>query len=166
MYFNDQSPSAAMGILCGRRPDAVAVLQGSEQYPTINGTAELYQTGAGVYIVTAVTGLPRGECNIFAMHIHAGDACTGNETDPFAGAGSHYNPGETEHPCHAGDLSPLFGTRRGTAWGGILTDRFQVWEVVGRTVIIHRHLDDFTTQPAGNAGEKIACGVIQRVRRS
>lgn len=42
------------------------------------------------------------------------------------------------------------------------TDRFSVEEIVGKTIIIHSNVDDFTTQPGGNSGEKIACGVIKR----
>jgi Cu-Zn family superoxide dismutase len=94
------------------------------------------------------------------MHIHEGGSCTGNAADPFADAGSHYNPEGCEHPAHAGDLPPLF-SNRGTAWGAVLTDRFSVGEISGKTVIIHLNPDDFTTQPAGNSGAKIACGVIR-----
>ena len=47
----------------------------------------------------------------------------------------------------------------------LLTDRFSVKDVIGRTLVVHRDPDDFTTQPAGNAGKKIACGVIQPTRR-
>lgn len=45
-----------------------------------------------------------------------------------------------------------------------LTDRFKVDDVIGRTVIIHDKPDDFTTQPSGNSGEKIACGIINRIK--
>ena len=91
-------------------------------------------------------------------HIHEGGACTG---DGFADTGGHYNPAGADHPCHAGDLPPLFATGGGRAELRVLTDRFSVREIIGRTVVIHSGPDDFTTQPAGNAGSKIACGVIQ-----
>ena len=82
--------------------------------------------------------------------------------DPFPLSGAHYNPGACEHPHHAGDLPPLFGCN-GYAMSVFLTDRFLVDDVIGKTLIIHDRPDDFKTQPAGNAGEKIACGVIQAI---
>ena len=54
-------------------------------------------------------------------------------------------------------------TAAGRGFLAVLTDRFSLPEVVGHTVILHGHLDDFTTQPSGSAGEKIACGVIRRL---
>ena len=83
---------------------------------------------------------------------------------PFPLSGAHYNPGECEHPHHAGDLPPLFGCN-GYAMSVFLTDRFLVDDVIGKTLIIHDRPDDFKTQPAGDAGEKMACGVIQSVLR-
>jgi len=50
----------------------------------------------------------------------------------------------------------------GNAYMQVLTNRFSVREILGKTVVIHSHPDDFHTQPAGNAGEKIACGVIEK----
>jgi Cu-Zn family superoxide dismutase len=58
-------------------------------------------------------------------------------------------------------MPPLFGNQ-GYAFLMFLTDRFTAREIIGKTVIIHDKPDDFTTQPAGNSGNKIACGVIQR----
>lgn len=65
------------------------------------------------------------------------------------------------HPYHAGDLPPLFSAN-GNAVLEVLTDRFNIHQIIGKTIIIHRNPDDFTTQPSGNAGEKIACGVIKK----
>ena len=96
------------------------------------------------------------------MHIHEGAECYGNNHDPFADAGMHYNPYDCAHPYHAGDLPPLFSAH-GIAWEAVLTDRFTVEEIIDRTVIIHAMPDDFKSQPSGNSGEKIACGVIRRV---
>jgi len=56
-------------------------------------------------------------------------------------------------------LIPLF-SNSGYAWSSFLTNRFTVDQIIGRTVIIHSDPDDFTTQPSGNSGKKIACGEI------
>lgn len=144
-------------------PEAQAILKGSPGYKGINGMVFFYQASGGVLLVTQVQGLPQtpGPCptDIFAFHIHSGCSCTGTAQDPFANTGGHYNPKNCPHPAHAGDLPPLFGCR-GYAFLAFFTDRFTVSEVIGKTVVIHRKPDDFTTQPSGNAGEKIACGEI------
>lgn len=149
--------------LLKQRPDAQAILRGSPAHPGINGMVFLYQAADGVLLVAQVQGLPQGQgaCspNIFGFHIHEGHSCTGNAQDPFADSGVHYNPGNCPHPAHAGDLPPLFGNR-GYAFLVFFTDRFTVKEVIGRTVILHEYPDDFTTQPSGNSGAKIACGQL------
>ena len=152
-----------LSVLRGRA-QAAARIAGSEGFSDISGTVRFYQTNEGVIIWAEIRGLPRGESpshgGIFGFHIHEGTDCGGNMSDPFADVMSHYNPDGGEHPCHAGDLPPLFGND-GRALSVFLTDRFSVQEIIGRTVIIHDHPDDFTTQPSGNSGTKIACGVIR-----
>ena len=159
----------SLGRLLQHHPQGWAVVKGSAKYPNISGIVRFYETAFGVLVATELTGLPvaGGPCqnSIFAFHIHEGGSCTGNESDPFFDVGSHYNPQSCPHPYHEGDLVPLFGAG-GYAFSVFLTDRFQVREVIGRTVIVHHSFDDFTSQPAGNAGEKIACGeIIGRERR-
>ena len=156
-------------VIQNRLPDAAAVLQAAPDRRRIEGTVSFYQTPQGVLVTAAMRGLPvtRMACAqpIFALHIHEGSSCTGNAGDPFAGAGTHYNPAGCPHPYHAGDLPPLFADLTGFAWMAVLTDRFRVPDILGRTVIVHSQPDDFTTQPSGNAGAKIACGVITPTRR-
>jgi Cu/Zn superoxide dismutase len=144
-------------------PQALAQVRGSAQYPDIEGIVAFYPDNEGVLVLTAVTGLPAptGECGntVHGMHIHDGGSCSGNENDPFAEAGTHYNPGDCPHPEHAGDLPPLFASD-GSAWNAVLLGRFGIDEVIGKTVVIHQKYDDFETQPSGDSGLKIACGVI------
>ncbi|MBQ4574576.1 MAG: superoxide dismutase family protein [Clostridia bacterium] len=148
------------------RPNAVAVLSGSDAYPQLIGEVRFYQLADSVLIAAEVSGLPMADApcseSFFGFHIHSGTACSGNEEDPFADVQGHYNPGDCAHPHHAGDLPPLLGVE-GNAFSAFLTDRFALRDVIGRTVIIHAMPDDFMTQPAGNAGMKIACGVIGRI---
>ena len=147
-----------------QRPQAVANVKGSNKYPNINGVIRFYETRFGVVVLAQVYGLPKheGDCAspVFAFHIHSGNRCSGNETDPFADAMTHYNPHKCLHPYHAGDMPPLFGAN-GMAFSMFLTDRFSVREIIGKTVVIHSDPDDFSSQPAGNSGTKIACGVIK-----
>ena len=151
------------------RPFAWAIMRGSESYSGIQGTVLFYESPYGVLVVSELRGLPSYdspcESPIFAFHIHEGDTCSGNESDPFANARMHYNPNSCPHPYHAGDMPPIFGAN-GYALSAFLTDRFTIDEVVGRTVVLHAGYDDFSTQPSGNAGEKIACGEIIGRRRA
>ncbi|MBQ8598682.1 MAG: superoxide dismutase family protein [Oscillospiraceae bacterium] len=150
--------------LLHQRPHATALLRGSEAYPGLQGRVDFYQTRHGVWVAAEIQGLPFAEesCEkrVFGFHIHSGTSCSGTEADPFADALTHYNPQNCPHPAHAGDLPPLFGCGN-YACQLVLTDRFTVREIIGRTVIIHSQPDDFHTQPSGNSGQKIACGVIQ-----
>lgn len=125
----------------------------------ITGTVRFYRQGNWTVVVADICGLPESETGFFGFHIHEGGNCRG---ESFANTGSHYNPCEQPHPMHAGDLPPLLGCH-GKAYMAVFTERFLPEEVVGRTVVIHSQPDDFHTQPAGNAGEKIACGVIRKV---
>ena len=149
-----------------KRPYAFAKIKGSNIYPCINGITYFYKVKAGVLILIQLNGLPVSDdiCKkpIFAVHIHSGGSCTGNNTDPFADAMTHYNPNDCVHPYHSGDLPPVLGVN-GLGFSVFLTDRFSAEEIIGKTIIIHSAPDDFTTQPSGNSGMKIACGVISSV---
>ena len=148
-----------------RGPDAQADIFGGEANPRLRGTVRFYQTPQGVLVLAEVSGLPdtgeRCKDSIFAFHIHSGGTCSGSADDPFRDAQGHYHPENCPHPAHAGDMPPLFGNG-GIALSLFLTDRFSVREVIGRTAVIHNMPDDFTSQPSGNSGEKIACGEILR----
>lgn len=159
--------SCLLSVL-GGRAQGLARIKGSKDYPKLSGMVRFYQTKKGVLVFAQVSGLPHSSLpcqgRVFGFHIHKGTDCGGNGNDPFANAMSHYDPVGCQHPHHAGDLPPLFESG-GTALCVCLTDRFTVDEVMGRTVILHAHPDDLTTQPSGGSGEKIACGVIRRAAK-
>lgn len=161
--FCGHSKVRLLSILRGK-PQAAASIVGSESHPDLSGAVRFYQTNEGVIVWVELSGLPQSgpscQGRVFGFHIHEGADCGGSMDDPFADAMSHYNPGGCDHPHHAGDLPPLFGTG-GSALALFLTDRFSANEVIGKTVIIHDRPDDFTTQPSGSSGTKIACGVIR-----
>lgn len=137
---------------------AIANIRGSDKAPLLSGQVKFYQKKNYVLVSVSVTGLPMSKYGFFGFHIHEGDNCKGAD---FSGTGSHYNPTNTQHPSHAGDLPPLMLCNKG-AFMIVATDRFKVADIIGKTVVIHSMPDDFTSQPAGNAGTKIACGIIER----
>lgn len=122
----------------------------------IQGNVWFHQLDEGVMVTARLSGLPRD--GFFAFHIHEGSNCAG---EGFPDTGGHFNPAATPHPDHAGDLPPLLSCK-GRAYLSVMTDRFCVADVLNRTVVIHSGTDDFRSQPAGDPGTKIACGVIRR----
>ena len=143
---------------CRKCSDAVAEIRGGVEAPQLTGCVQIYQENGCVLIVVRISGLPESKTGFFGFHIHQGESCSGAD---FSETRSHYNPTGQAHPKHAGDLPPLLSCH-GNAYLSVKTDRFTVNEIFGRTVVIHSDPDDFRSQPAGNAGKKIACGVIRR----
>lgn len=146
-------------VIPAGRPEAAACISGGEAAPRLRGTVRFYSLGCSVLVAAEIQGLPESDTGFFAFHIHEGGSCTGKD---FADTGGHFNPTGQPHPRHAGDLPPLL-SRGGRAFLAVETDRFRIPEVIGRTVVIHAGADDFHTQPSGNSGQKIACGVIRRI---
>ncbi len=142
------------------RPQAVAWVKGNEDDSRLSGLVKFFSTPYGGVLVEAeIFGLPDIETerssDFYALHIHEEGDCS----EDFTRTGGHYNPGDMPHPMHGGDLLPLMGNQ-GYAWTAFYDKRFTVPEIIGRSVVIHSKRDDFTSQPSGDAGEKIGCGVI------
>lgn len=144
-----------MGLFPGW-PDALAMITGNGN---LRGTVKFFIHNGSVLLMADLRGLPENDSGFFALHIHEGGSCG---AEGYAQTGGHYNPGGQPHPKHAGDLPPLLSLKNGRAYLVVETDRFALEDVIGRTVVIHSGPDDFVSQPAGNAGEKIGCGVIRR----
>lgn len=150
-----------VSFLTGQKPEAVAIISGNTDYPLVNGFATFRSTSlGGVLIQVEMFHLPVADSHdtpsFFGMHIHQ----TGDCTPPFDQTGTHYNPSNASHPQHAGDLPPLLSTT-GYAWSAFFYSTLTVSDLIGRSIIIHRNRDDFTSQPSGDSGVKIACGVIE-----
>ncbi len=139
-------------------PDAKAKIKGGNEAPKLQGSVRFYEFPSFVFVEVNIGGLPRSDTGFFGFHIHEGDSCGGEN---FADTGSHYNPKVRPHPTHAGDMPPLL-LCNGGAYMSFKTDRFRIKDIIGKTIVIHSSPDDFTTQPSGNAGTKIACGIIKR----
>lgn len=159
--FQTTPAAVFQGLLRQGQADAVAWMQGGASWPQVAGSVRFYRTPYdGVLVEAQIFGLPNiqipGSSDFYGMHIHEYGDCT----RPFTQAGDHYNPGKTLHPQHAGDLPPLLGNQ-GYAYMVFYDKRFLVDQIVGKSVIIHEMADDFHTQPSGDSGGRIACGVIR-----
>ncbi len=132
------------------------------------GSVNLTQTPHGVLINISVKGLPPGEK---AFHIHAVGKC---ET-PFESAGPHFNPGNKKHGmmaaegAHAGDMPNLHIPQSGDLTVEVMNTAItlekgkpnSVLDNDGSALVIHAKSDDYKSDPAGEAGGRIVCGVIQ-----
>lgn len=148
---------------------ACAQIRGGPLAPKLKGEVVFEQCDNGVWVTVEVCGLPRyrpaqnGQPQIgpHGFHIHENCTCkVGDPCDPFTAAGSHWNPTNQPHGNHAGDFPALF-SNHGVAMMGFFTDKFCIEDIIGKTIIIHQSPDDYQTQPAGNSGKRLACGVIR-----
>jgi superoxide dismutase, Cu-Zn family len=132
------------------------------------GTAALTQTPFGVLIQLSIKGLPAGE---HAFHVHGVGKCE----PPFTSAGGHFNPGGKKHGVlvpegyHAGDMPNLHIPTSGELTIEVLNSAVtlekgkpnSLFQEGGTALIIHAGKDDYKTDPTGDAGGRIACGLIQ-----
>ena len=141
-------------------PAAFAQINGGEKNPHIKGMVQFYQVPLGGLVVEVeVMGLPANswqEASFHGFHIHENGDCE----DDFMKTGSHFNPTDRPHPEHLGDF-PVLMAVDGYAWMCFYDAKLTISQIMGRSVVIHDKPDDFRTQPAGDSGDKIACGVIQ-----
>lgn len=145
--------------------NAKATIQGGMKFPQIHGIVTFREAKNGVWVTAKIHGLPQSQTSctgrFFGFHIHEGTSCTGSLTDEFANAKSHFNPTNCPHPFHVGDLPSLI-ENNGYAYMTVLINKFKIQDILGKVVVIHDLPDDFTTQPSGNSGTKIACGKIEK----
>ena len=142
-----------------RLPTAKAVIKGYGDFDKLRGEVLFYPINGMVLVCAGVYGFPKERSQFHGFHIHDGKSCTGTE---LADTKGHYDPEDRPHPFHAGDLPPLLSCA-GIAYMEVLTDRFTIEEVIGKTAVIHSGSDDFRSQPSGDSGKKIACGEIKPI---
>jgi len=157
-------PFALVFAACAhsKGPMAMASLD-STSGSTAKGTVHFQNAGEeGVEVIADLTGVPPGT---HGFHVHEKGDCGNNA----ANAGGHFNPGSAPHGApdavshHAGDFGNVTADEKGEVHARFTTHWISVNSgtnaVVGHAIVLHGNADDLVSQPAGNAGPRIACGV-------
>lgn len=143
-------------------PDAIVILNPT-QGQSAGGIATFTASSDGVEVSIDLSGLTPGEHGI---HIHEVGDCSAPDA---SSAGGHFNPAAAQHGApgapshHAGDFGNITANTEGRAHLAFVSQSFQLegeQSIVGRAFIVHEKPDDLTTQPTGNSGGRIACGII------
>ncbi len=144
---------------------AVAELQPTEGHEA-RGTVTFTQVEEGIRVVVAMEGLGNGPQKR-GFHIHEHGDCSAPDA---TSAGGHFNPGGMPHGApdnterHAGDFGNLTVDANGVSRSEFIDTHISFSgpnSIIGRAVIVHAQEDDLATQPTGDAGARVACGVIQ-----
>jgi Cu-Zn family superoxide dismutase len=159
------SPDSTSSIMNNQQPEitkAVAELHGTKGN-NVKGTVSFTKEENGITIVADIEGLTPGK---HGFHIHEYGDCT---ADDGTSAGGHFNPENVKHGAptdsvrHVGDLGNITADKDGNAhleWTDPLLSFTGSHSIIGRAVVVHGGEDDLTSQPSGNAGPRVACGVI------
>jgi len=134
----------------------------------VSGKLNIWQKGDDIYIQGEITGLPEGKHGI---HIHEKGDCSAPDA---SSAGAHFNPTNKQHgnmgkDSHMGDLENIKADDKGVTKVDLKLSA-DYWtlsgenSIVGKSIVIHADEDDLKTQPSGNSGARIACGVIEKAK--
>lgn len=164
MRFLMNSSTIFSMLTMTKMPEAFALIHGGKNNPDIIGVANIYRSrwDSGIVMEIELQHLPNTKENaprFFGLHIHEKGDCRDN----LMHTGMHYNPTNAVHPYHLGDLPPVLNSD-GYSYMAFYDSFLSLDEIIGKSIIIHSQRDDFTTQPSGDSGDKIACGVIRHTR--
>ncbi len=172
MLVKHLSLVAGLSLVLGCAQPTLPSAQGTAELKNKDGrtigTATFRDAAGGVVVNVEVNAMSPG---LHAVHVHAVGKCEG---PAFTSAGGHFNPAQRKHGLkspdgpHAGDLPNMYVAKDGSGRFEALTDNItlrtgapsSVFDSDGSALVIHAGVDDYTTDPTGNAGDRAACGVI------
>lgn len=149
----------------GHEKKAIAIIE-SRSDSHVSGKARFHEVNGKVTLTIKIEGAEPGT---HAVHLHEKGDCAAPDA---ASAGGHWNPAHEDHgkwaasPFHRGDIGNIEVGADGKGTFTLTTDLWTIGgapetDVIGKGIIIHAKADDFTTQPTGNAGGRVGCGVVQ-----
>lgn len=166
----DEPPTPATSATPGDTTMAASTtvtLQGGPDDTDFAGTLSITPEGTGVRIMADVAGVDKDGKH--GIHVHENGMCehhpAGADAKPFSTAGGHFNPTNTEHACpptdprHAGDLGNI-EVSGGKGHLELSVANLTMDQLNGKAIILHAGEDDCKTQPTGNSGDRLACGVV------
>ena len=143
---------------------ATATMAGTAKFKSVKGTVEFKETDDGIEVTANLEGLKKG---VHGFHIHEKGDCSAPDAKS---AGGHFNPGNHKHGApdaaehHEGDLGNITADKDGKGTATLTIKGVTLGDgdtsIVGKGFIIHAKADDLKSQPVGNAGDRVACGVI------
>lgn len=164
LLFASLIVSSFQVIAASSSDQAVAELK-SPSMTKLKSDIKFKKTAEGVKVVAVVSGLNPG--SVHGFHIHEKGECKGPD---FKSAGEHFNPMKHAHNSpaaaakHAGDLGNLIANEKGIAKTEVIIKEekdVSLSNMIGRSVVLHDKPDDLTSQPSGDSGDRIACGIIK-----
>lgn len=165
------TPSAPATVPAATAPARSAVVNLAPASGSLaSGKLMLMPMGGGVHLTGEIGGLTRNATH--AIHVHEKGDCSAADA---SSAGGHFNPTGQPHgrpdagPHHAGDMPNIAADANGVARvnlhvQGLSLGGAAATDIAGRAVVVHAQADDYASQPAGNAGARIACGVVAAIR--
>lgn len=163
----DSVNNAGNNAAGGSQQYAEATLSGTFPDTTVTGTVQFEQMDNGQVKMTLNITAPQKANKSVAVHLHEHGTCA----DTAMAAGGHWNPTGTNHgqwgegSFHAGDIGNISLDGEGKATKELETDLWSIGgdaskNILNKTVMVHGGVDDYTSQPSGNSGPRIGCGVI------
>jgi len=164
------APRSPPAIVAVSTAQAATVVLAAASGTLVSGKLQVVPMRDGVHLTGEIGGLQRGGTH--AIHIHERGDCSAVDA---TSAGAHFNPAAQPHgkvgsgAHHAGDMDNIVANTDGVARinahaSGVTLGGGAVNDIAGRAIIVHASPDDYRSQPAGNAGVRVACGIIKITR--